>query len=71
MIACQRKKLKQVDQPGYDTEKLNRNWQDRATPGSVDRKGRTVSQRMDSEHPYKKRMDGKMVESMEIVLLPM
>jgi len=48
------------DQPGYDTEKLNRNWQDRATPSSVDRKGRTVSQRMDSEHPYKKRMVGKM-----------
>lgn len=59
---------KSKDAPGgYDTEKLNKDWQSRSTPDSKLKRrtakgmeSETVSQRMDREHPYKNRMTGKM-----------
>lgn len=49
------------DKPGYSQdEKKYSDWKLRATPGSRDKKGRTVSQRMDAEKPYGKRMTGPL-----------
>ena len=49
---------------GYGPEEKFKDWKDRATPGStLKRKGgeeETVSQRMDREKPYGKRMTGPM-----------
>lgn len=49
---------------GYGPEEKFKDWKDRATPGSkLKRKGgeeETVSQRMDRETPYRKRMTGQM-----------
>lgn len=49
---------------GYGPEEKFKDWKDRATPGSkLKRKGgeeETVSQRMDREKPYGKRMTGQM-----------
>jgi hypothetical protein len=51
-------------QKGYGPEEKFKDWKDRATPASVlKRKGgetETVSQRMDREKPYGKRMTGQM-----------
>jgi hypothetical protein len=51
-------------QKGYGPEEKFKDWKDRATPGStLKRKGgeeETVSQRMDREKPYGKRMTGQM-----------
>jgi len=51
-------------QTGYGPEEKFKDWKDRATPGSkLKRKGgeeETVSQRMDREKPYGKRMTGPM-----------
>jgi len=46
-------------QPGYG-DKPSTDWKLSATPSTVDRKGRTVSQRMNAEKPYVKRMTGEM-----------
>ncbi len=52
------------DNPGYGPDEKFKDWKDRATPSSVlKRKGgetETVSQRMNREKPYAKRMTGKM-----------
>jgi hypothetical protein len=52
------------DKPGYGPEEKFKDWKDRATPTStLKRKGgetETVSQRMDREKPYGKRMTGQM-----------
>ncbi len=52
------------DKPGYGPEEKFKDWKDRATPASVlKRKGgetETVSQRMNREKPYAKRMTGQM-----------
>lgn len=52
------------DKPGYGPEEKFKDWKDRATPGStLKRKGgeeETVSQRMNREKPYAKRMTGQM-----------
>lgn len=51
-------------QAGYGPEEKFKDWKDRATPGSkLKRKGgeeETVSQRMNREKPYAKRMTGQM-----------
>ncbi len=51
-------------QKGYGPDEKFKDWKDRATPGSkLKRKGgeeETVSQRMDREKPYGKRMTGPM-----------
>jgi hypothetical protein len=51
-------------QKGYGPEEKFKDWKDRATPGStLKRKGgeeETVSQRMNREKPYAKRMTGQM-----------
>ncbi len=47
-------------QKGYgDIEKF-KHWNVTSTPSTIDRKGRTVSQRMDAEKPYGKRMTGEL-----------
>jgi hypothetical protein len=49
------------DKSGYGPEeKFKSDWKLAATPSSVDRKGRSVSQRMDAEKPYGKRMTGEL-----------
>lgn len=62
--AAKKKAAAGKDKPGYGPEEKFTNWKDRATPTStLKRKGgetETVSQRMDREHPYKKRMTGPM-----------
>jgi hypothetical protein len=59
--AAKKKAEKDKDKAGYGPEeKFKSDWKLRATPSSVDRKGRTVSQRMDSEAPYKTRPIGPL-----------
>jgi hypothetical protein len=58
--AEKRKKESGKDKPGYGPEEKFTDWKLRATPNTVDRKGRTVSQRMDAEKPYGKRMTGEL-----------
>ena len=48
-----------ANQSGYG-DKPSTDWKLSATPSTVDRKGRTVSQRMNDEKPYVKRMTGEM-----------
>lgn len=52
------------DKPGYGPEEKFKDWKDRSTPASIlKRKGgetETVSQRMNREKPYAKRMTGQM-----------
>jgi hypothetical protein len=49
------------DKPGYGPEdKFKSDWKLKATPSTVNKKGQTVSQRMDSEKPYAKRMTGPL-----------
>jgi len=60
-----KKKLESAKgQKGYGPEEKFKDWKDRATPGStLKRKGgeeESVSQRMDREKPYGKRMTGQM-----------
>jgi hypothetical protein len=60
-----KKKLESAKgQSGYGPEEKFKDWKDRATPGStLKRKGgeeETVSQRMNREKPYAKRMTGQM-----------
>lgn len=62
--AAQKKVASAKGQSGYGPEDKFKDWKDRATPSSVlKRKGgetETVSQRMDREKPYGKRMTGQM-----------
>lgn len=63
--AAEKKKAEKAKgQAGYGPEEKFKDWKDRATPGSkLKRKGgeeETVSQRMDREKPYGKRMTGPM-----------
>ena len=62
--AAQKKAASGADKPGYGPEEKFKDWKDRATPTStLKRKGgetETVSQRMDREKPYGKRMTGQM-----------
>ena len=62
--AAQKKAASDADKPGYGPEEKFKDWKDRATPSSaLKRKGgetETVSQRMDREKPYGKRMTGEM-----------
>lgn len=62
--AEKKKAEKAKGQAGYGPEEKFKDWKDRATPGSkLKRKGgeeETVSQRMDREKPYGKRMTGQM-----------
>ena len=62
--AEKKKAEKAKGQSGYGPEEKFKDWKDRATPGSkLKRKGgeeETVSQRMDREKPYGKRMTGQM-----------
>lgn len=62
--AAKKKAEKAKGQTGYGPEEKFKDWKDRATPAStLKRKGgetETVSQRMDREKPYGKRMTGQM-----------
>jgi len=62
--AARKKAASDADKPGYGPEEKFKDWKDRATPTStLKRKGgetETVSQRMDREKPYGKRMTGEM-----------
>ena len=62
--AAKKKAEKAKGQSGYGPEEKFKDWKDRATPASkLKRKGgeeETVSQRMDREKPYGKRMTGQM-----------
>jgi hypothetical protein len=62
--AEKKKAEKAKGQTGYGPEEKFKDWKDRATPGStLKRKGgeeETVSQRMNREKPYAKRMTGQM-----------
>lgn len=62
--AEKRKREEGKDKKGYGPEEKFKDWKDRATPSSkLKRKGgeeETVSQRMDREKPYGKRMTGQM-----------
>jgi hypothetical protein len=62
--AREKQVAKAKGQSGYGPEEKFKDWKDRATPGSkLKRKGgeeETVSQRMDREKPYRKRMTGPM-----------
>ena len=62
---AERKKREEGEnKPGYGPDEKFTDWKDRATPGStLKRKGgeeETVSQRMNREKPYAKRMKGQM-----------
>ena len=49
------------DRSGYGPEEEKfKDWKLNATPSTVDKKGKTVSQRMDAEKPYGKRMTGEL-----------
>ena len=48
------------DRSGYGPEEKFKDWKLGATPSTVDKKGKTVSQRMDAEKPYGKRMTGEL-----------
>jgi hypothetical protein len=65
--AGQKKAEKAKGQSGYGPEEKFKDWKDRATPGSkLKRKGgeeETVSQRMDREKPYGKRMTGPLARA--------
>jgi hypothetical protein len=66
--ARQKQVEKAKDQEGYGPDEKFKDWKDRATPGSTLKRKKkeggtedeTVSQRMDREHPYKKRMTGPL-----------
>lgn len=62
--AAKKKTESGKDKPGYGPEEKFKDWKDRATPSStLKRKGgekETVSQRMNREKPYAKRMTGQM-----------
>jgi hypothetical protein len=62
--AAKKKAESGKDKPGYGPEEKFKDWKDRATPSSkLKRKGgeeETVSQRMNREKPYVKRMTGQM-----------
>jgi len=62
--AAKKKSESGKDKPGYGPEEKFKDWKDRATPAStLKRKGgetETVSQRMNREKPYAKRMTGQM-----------
>ena len=53
--AEKKKAEKAKGQSGYGPEEKFKDWKLTSTPSSVDKKGRTISQRMDSEAPYKTR----------------
>jgi len=59
----QKQREKQVadaaNQSGYG-DKPSTDWKLRVTPSTIDRKGRTVSQRMNMSHDYKNRLTGEM-----------
>ena len=48
------------DRSGYGPEEKFKDWKLGVTPSTVDKKGKTVSQRMDAEKPYGKRMTGEL-----------
>ena len=48
-----------ANQSGYG-DKPSTDWKLRVTPSTIDRKGRTVSQRMNMSHDYKNRLTGEM-----------
>ena len=48
------------DRSGYGPEEKFKDWKLGVTPSTVDEKGKTVSQRMDAEKPYDKRMTGEL-----------
>ena len=53
---AEKKKAKESEgKSGYGPEEKFKDWKLTSTPSSVDKKGRTISQRMDSEAPYKTR----------------
>jgi len=62
--AAKKKAESGKDKPGYGPEEKFKDWKDKATPSStLKRKGgetETVSQRMNREKPYAKRMTGQM-----------
>jgi hypothetical protein len=53
--AAKKKAESSKDKKGYGPEEKFKDWKLTSTPSSRDAKGRTVSQRMDSEAPYKTR----------------
>ena len=65
--AAKKKAEKAKGQTGYGPEEKFKDWKDRATPAStLKRKGgetETVSQRMDREKPYGKRMTGPLARA--------
>lgn len=53
--AANKKAEKDKDKAGYGPEEKFKDWKLTSTPSTVNKKGQTVSQRMDSEAPYKTR----------------
>jgi hypothetical protein len=48
------------DRSGYGDDDKMKDWKLNATPSTKDRKGRSISQRMNDEKPYKNRMMGEL-----------
>jgi len=53
--AAKKKEDKDKDKPGYGPEEKFKDWKLTSTPSTVNKKGETISQRMDKEAPYKTR----------------
>jgi hypothetical protein len=53
--AAQKKSEKDKDKEGYGPEEKFKDWKLTSTPSTVNKKGETISQRMDKEAPYKTR----------------
>ena len=53
--ASNKKKESSKDKPGYGPEEKFKDWKLTSTPSTVNKKGETISQRMDKEAPYKTR----------------
>jgi hypothetical protein len=51
---------KKGDRTGYGPDEKFKDWTASATPSTVSKTGQTVSQRMDAEKPYGKRMTGPL-----------
>jgi len=58
--AAQKKAASGAGKSGYGPEEKFTDWKLKATPSTVNKKGQTVSQRMDAEKPYVKRMTGQL-----------
>lgn len=58
--AAKKKAAAGADKSGYGPEEKFKDWKLTSTPSTVSKTGKTVSQRMDAEKPYVKRMTGPL-----------